>query len=445
SERAQGTDARWRGSELGQAPWSGTQATPVPVTSSGASGAFSFAFDSPPPEAALPLEAPDVTAPAGAARQDPAPADAARQGAAPPEAPSSSVPQIRKLGFPSTRFAQSVGSKRPDLLDDSQADEAWAHPRPSHGTEAKPSTQGLTEQLSEPEDLLHHSSTPAASPDLRAFWQQLMAVGRARRVEALRFGNERARAGRRWAHEFRQSLRARQRPADTSTALPSDAAQSDAAQSSAPPSSAQSAATRSAAVSPAAMPRAAVQPAKRWLRRAAGPALTLALALGVHGVSSHWLGLVGTPRLAADVPDLGTLPAAVERDPRPPEQRKTPRPQVGAGSAATGSTATGSAPTNAAAPEKGSPSPQGESAPQVEMTELARDLAQPGKGGLEVVTSEDELIYVDGVFVGRGPLRRLPVVPGDHDVSIRSGGAQRRGTVPVEAGRGTRVLFVRPN
>lgn len=68
-------------------------------------------------------------------------------------------------------------------------------------------------------------------------------------------------------------------------------------------------------------------------------------------------------------------------------------------------------------------------------------LSWPGKGLIEVVTTEDELIYVDGVFTGRGPLRRIPVGPGDHEVSVKKDGQERQGVVAVQVDRCTRAVF----
>ena len=72
---------------------------------------------------------------------------------------------------------------------------------------------------------------------------------------------------------------------------------------------------------------------------------------------------------------------------------------------------------------------------------MPEGLSWPGKGLIEVVTSEDELIYVDGVFTGRGPLRRIPVGPGDHEITIKSGSSERRGTVVVKDNRCSRAVF----
>jgi hypothetical protein len=72
---------------------------------------------------------------------------------------------------------------------------------------------------------------------------------------------------------------------------------------------------------------------------------------------------------------------------------------------------------------------------------MPEGLSWPGKGLIEVVTSEDELIYIDGVFTGRGPLRRVPVTPGKHNVAIKFGGNERTGTVEVLADKSTRAVF----
>ena len=76
-----------------------------------------------------------------------------------------------------------------------------------------------------------------------------------------------------------------------------------------------------------------------------------------------------------------------------------------------------------------------------ESTPMPKELAYPGKGLLEVVTSERELIYVNGVFVGRGPLRRIPLEPGKHEIRIKNNGAQRTGRVEVVATRRQRATF----
>jgi hypothetical protein len=153
------------------------------------------------------------------------------------------------------------------------------------------------------------------------------------------------------------------------------------------------------------------------LKKTAAPLCALAAASIVYLVSSRWLA--GSAELALSkaapaVPDLGSLPAAGS------EKKRVSGQAPGA-------------PSKAAAP----------AAPvlHTEITSLPEGLSWPGKGLIEVVTSEDELIYIDGVFTGRGPLRRVPVTPTKHHVAIKSGGEERTGTVDVQADKTTRVVF----
>jgi hypothetical protein len=61
------------------------------------------------------------------------------------------------------------------------------------------------------------------------------------------------------------------------------------------------------------------------------------------------------------------------------------------------------------------------------------------KGLLEIDTSDQQAIYVDGVFVGRGPLRRIPLDPGSHQVELRDGSANSGFSVAIKQGRRARV------
>lgn len=63
----------------------------------------------------------------------------------------------------------------------------------------------------------------------------------------------------------------------------------------------------------------------------------------------------------------------------------------------------------------------------------------PGKGLLEVDTANKHRIYVDGVFVGPGPLRRIPLSPGSHEVRISLDGVELQGSVQLRDGRRTLV------
>jgi hypothetical protein len=61
------------------------------------------------------------------------------------------------------------------------------------------------------------------------------------------------------------------------------------------------------------------------------------------------------------------------------------------------------------------------------------------KGLLEIDTSDKQAIYVDGVFVGRGPLRRIPLDPGNHRVELRDGSENQAFPVEIQRGRRARL------
>lgn len=61
------------------------------------------------------------------------------------------------------------------------------------------------------------------------------------------------------------------------------------------------------------------------------------------------------------------------------------------------------------------------------------------KGLLEVNTGGGHKIYVDNVFVGRGPVRRVPLKPGKHELVLRLDGDEDTATIEIQAGR--RVRF----
>jgi hypothetical protein len=65
----------------------------------------------------------------------------------------------------------------------------------------------------------------------------------------------------------------------------------------------------------------------------------------------------------------------------------------------------------------------------------------PDKGLLEVFTGDESSIYEDGVFIGRGPLRRDTVSPGEHEILVRKESQERRIRVEVRAGARTRVSY----
>src|SRR5690606_12414956 len=80
----------------------------------------------------------------------------------------------------------------------------------------------------------------------------------------------------------------------------------------------------------------------------------------------------------------------------------------------------------------------------VEQLSLPEGLSWPGKGLIEVVTGGRELIYVDGVFTGRGPLRRIPIAPGQHEVVLRTEAGESKHAVSVTVDRRARLLVGQP-
>ena len=64
----------------------------------------------------------------------------------------------------------------------------------------------------------------------------------------------------------------------------------------------------------------------------------------------------------------------------------------------------------------------------------------PDRGLLEVDVDSPRSIYVDGVFIGRGPMRRLPLREGQHEVKLRGDdGTEAAQAVEIHKGRRTRL------
>ena len=61
------------------------------------------------------------------------------------------------------------------------------------------------------------------------------------------------------------------------------------------------------------------------------------------------------------------------------------------------------------------------------------------KGLLEIDIESRDAIYVDDTFVGRGPMRRVPLDPGKHEVKLRRSSGEQRITVEVQRGKRSRV------
>ncbi len=87
--------------------------------------------------------------------------------------------------------------------------------------------------------------------------------------------------------------------------------------------------------------------------------------------------------------------------------------------------------------EKESSSPQAMQASVVELPKGIR--VAPGKGLLEVNTGGRHKIYVGGVFVGRGPVRRVPLKPGNHSVETQLDGQRMSYEAEVVEARRTKL------
>jgi CheY-like chemotaxis protein len=64
---------------------------------------------------------------------------------------------------------------------------------------------------------------------------------------------------------------------------------------------------------------------------------------------------------------------------------------------------------------------------------------EPGKGLLEVEAPAARDVLVDGVSLGRAPLRQIPLRPGSHEVRLRGDGMDLVRTVDIHEGRRTRL------
>ncbi len=89
------------------------------------------------------------------------------------------------------------------------------------------------------------------------------------------------------------------------------------------------------------------------------------------------------------------------------------------------------------------PKPAPKVEPRVERLPVPSGIEVPsGMGLLEVETSGPVVLYVDGDFVGRGPLRRVPLAPGRHELAIGEG--VERTALPIELSASTRTRVMVP-
>lgn len=193
-------------------------------------------------------------------------------------------------------------------------------------------------------------------------------------------------------------------------------------------------ATDEAATSPersdAAPPRSASR--KPWF---SGGAAAMVAAIGCYMGASHLLTFAAPP---------SSEPSA-RAEATSDEAASPAEPSLSKASEATpaGSPELAPEPTKPSGPvdEKSLPKARSASPPALEQLALPEGLNWPKKGLIEVVTSGSELVYVDGVFTGRGPLRRIPIAPGSHEVEVRTEGQTRRTRLDVSVGKRARVVF----
>ncbi len=389
-------------------------------------------------------------------------------------APVDSEPTIKKIQFPAkpqrkespapkTRFAGSIGQtshasrreqpssgpRQPSSSSSRQQSStdhssAGARHRASAGTAVPSGTsEGPSHEPPPPEDLPGRGVSARAQGHDTLGWhaepptaQELWSRARDGLSTATDLAKDASQKGwsqsRRLATTMSAALRQRLARGQESAELSSLEGPRDASLDSAPPvdaseSSPQVAAQeRSRASEP---PRKATPkpPAKSRgstgravVRRLAAPAAACLAALAVYQAGTHFLGdaQISLQKGAPAVPELGTLDSpSGDSTSTQAMHRAGPQPQK----------------TKSA---RSGPPPM-----KTEVTEMPKGLSWPGKGLIEVVTAEDELIYVDGVFTGRGPLRRIPVAPGEHEVTIKNNGSERQGIVAVQLDRSTRAVF----
>jgi len=76
----------------------------------------------------------------------------------------------------------------------------------------------------------------------------------------------------------------------------------------------------------------------------------------------------------------------------------------------------------------------------VQDLELPSDLAvAPDRGLLEIDVGAPHSIYVDGVFIGRGPARRIPLREGTHEIRVRGDDIDAVQSIDVRKARRVRL------
>jgi CheY-like chemotaxis protein len=81
----------------------------------------------------------------------------------------------------------------------------------------------------------------------------------------------------------------------------------------------------------------------------------------------------------------------------------------------------------------------------VQDMDLPSDVAvAPDRGLLEIDVAAPHSIYVDGVFIGRGPTRRIPLREGPHEVRVRGDGVDAVQSIEVRKARRVRLGTTNP-
>lgn len=361
-----------------------------------------------------------------------------------PDSTVSPAPRIKRISFPAakgkspahlkareepphpsrTKFSKSISAQKLRPALDSEPD-------------AEPQSRTLAEQveMAPPEDLpgVEQELLPEGgnvswgsdTPSARDIWKKARTSWHAASRHAAALRGQGLRASKALAETMNEKVREHLRDASEQRAHRAHLqSEKEGAPSEALPTSAP---LRTEPSSPPMAGRVILGLARSAGRKVAAPASALAAAALVYVAGSHLLGADASVALSRavkgpEVPELGSLNAA--KEPAESEKSSTNEPSSGE-----------------KAPRSGKASASGPPPMETEITEMPEGMSWPGKGLIEVVTSKDELVYVDGVFTGRGPLRRIPVSPGEHEVSIRADGKERKGSVEVEADKNTRAVF----
>lgn len=342
--------------------------------------------------------------------------------AAPPAAP-----KIKKISFPRGKKSSSSGSSRSvSPTKFSRSISAQGPRRLDSDPDAEMGSPAF--ELAPPEDLpseehgFHAEGTEPPgwgtdTPSARAIWRKARESWHVASKKAAVLGGQGVRASVALAESMNEKLRQKLR----------ESAENERLSEQQPLPEHPGAESVPRGPGPSVAGRVILGLARSTGRKVAAPLSAIAAACVVYFVGSHFLGTDGAMALSKavkgpEVPELGSL-----EEPRGHASAKSPEKEK---ARAVGDKATESA-----------NKPTLPKAMQTEITDMPEGMSWPGKGLIEVVTSTDELVYVDGVFTGRGPLRRIPVSPGDHEISIRTEGSERKGTVQVQANKSTRAVF----